>query len=87
MNKKICVIVIILIGIILGLWIKTYFTKNSEPTITTSIESTTNIYDLMINTVSRNIVGMDPTEMSSDEKEFYYNYLYDNSEMPEAYYR
>jgi len=82
MNKRILVIVAAFIIIFL-LILFTFRKRNKNISKVGEVvnkSATNSIYDLMMNTVSRNIIGMDPSEMSSDEQEFYYQYLYEEPE-------
>lgn len=87
MNKKIliCVVVMIVIFSSILFSLKKSNNINTKASLSESQNSTNNIYDLMMNTVSRNIIGMDPAEMSSDEQEFYYEYLYEEPDDYDEY--
>lgn len=77
--KKSIIISIIVSIILIIIIAKSIININNKEEDMDSELTDEEIYELMMNTVSRNIINMDPAEMSSDELEFYYNYIYDNT--------
>lgn len=88
MNKKILITIaatVIVLFVIVFVKAKTNEGDLKDNSSQLNNVATNNIYDLMMNTVSRNIIGMDPAEMSSDEQEFYYEYLYEEPDDYDEY--